>query len=72
MKEIKAFIEKHEGWVQKQLQKIADTPKEDILSLSDNEIQILNEDAKKYIPGKVAFYAEKIGVTYPSGLQLIL
>ncbi len=64
VKEINAFIEKHEDWVQKQLQKIADTHKEDILSLSDNEIWILNEDAKKYIPGKVAYYAEKIGVTY--------
>ena len=39
VKEINAFIEKHEDWVQKQLQKIADTPKEDILSLSDNEIE---------------------------------
>ena len=64
VKEINAFIEKNEDWVQKQLQKIADTPEEDILSLSDNEIRILNEDAKKYIPGKVAYYAEKIGVTY--------
>ena len=64
MKEIQAFIDKHEGWIEKQLQKIAETPKEDILSLSDNEIRILSEDAKKYIPGKVAYYAEKIGVTY--------
>ena len=63
MKEIRAFIDKHEGWIEKQLQKIAETPKEDILSLSDNEIRILSEDAKKYIPGKVAYYAEKIGVT---------
>ena len=64
MKEIRAFIDKHEGWIEEQLQKIAETPKEDILSLSDNEIRILSEDAKKYIPGKVAYYAEKIGVTY--------
>ena len=64
MKEIQAFIDKHEGWIEKQLQKIAETPKEDILSLSDNEIRILSEDAKRYIPGKVAYYAEKIGVTY--------
>ncbi len=64
VREINAFIEKHEGWIEKQLKKIADTPKEDILFLTENEIRILNEDAKKYIPGKVAYYAEKIGVTY--------
>ena len=64
MKEIRDFIDKHEGWIEKQLQKIAETPKEDILSLSDNEIRVLSEDAKRYIPGKVAYYAEKIGVTY--------
>ena len=64
MKEIQAFIDKHEGWIEKQLQKIAESPKEDILSLSDNEIRVLSEDAKKYIPGKVEYYAEKIGVTY--------
>ncbi len=64
MKEIFSFVEKHERWIDRQLQKIADAPKEDILSLSDNEIRFLKDDAHKYIPGKVAYYAEKIGVTY--------
>ena len=62
--DIRFFIEKNEGWVKKQLRKIAETPETDILSLSDNEIRFLQEDAKRYIPGKVAYYAEKVGVTY--------
>ena len=64
MADIRSFIEKNEGWVKKQLKKIADIPEADILSLSDNEIRFLKEDAKRYIPDKVAYYAEKIGVTY--------
>ena len=62
--DVRAFIDKNENWVKKQLKKIEDTQKEGILVLSDNEISYLMEEAKKSIPDKVAFYAEKIGVTY--------
>lgn len=64
LSDIRSFIEKNEGWVKMQLKKLEDIPESDILSLSENEIRYLSNEAKRYIPGKVAYYAQKIGVTY--------
>ncbi len=64
--EIQAFVLSHEGWIAKQSEKLK--KREDALGeiqkLTESELSELYEKAKVYIPQRVAFYAEKMGVSY--------
>lgn len=61
-KEIETILFKHKDWIYKQLKE--DEIQKRIPSLTKNQIQKLVEEAKNWIPQRVAFYAEKMGVSY--------
>lgn len=65
-REIKAFLQKNEKWIETHLAKAQAQQKTmgDIRRLSREEIRALAEKAKKVIPERVAHYAPLIGVTY--------
>ncbi len=55
----KSWIEKHLSQMEKQKQILGD-----IAPLTQDDIKALTEKAKKIIPERVAYYAERLGVTY--------
>ncbi len=63
---IKQFVQKHQSWIEKNLEKVnSQQEKAQSLSpLTKEEIKALAEKAKEVIPERVSYYAEKIGVTY--------
>lgn len=65
-KDIAALVEKHSGWIEKQLKKQAERGRvtESIQPLTEAELYALAERALEVIPARVAYYAEKLGVTY--------
>ncbi len=64
--EINMFILQHKGWIEKNLEKVAEKQKalEQIEPLTMEEIRSLADKALKVIPERVRFYAPKVGVTY--------
>lgn len=64
--EIRALLQKHQNWIEKQLQKSAMRKKalEQQKLLTMEEIRALADKALEVIPGRVRFYAPKVGVTY--------
>ncbi len=63
---VERFIKEHEGWIEK---KRAEMKKrraaaDALPPLTDKDIKELADKALKYIPGRVKFYAEKLGVSY--------
>lgn len=65
---IREFIEEREEWIEKHLakmrerqEKLQPEPQE---MLTVEEIRALAKEAADYIPGRVSFYARKIGVRY--------
>lgn len=65
-KEIERFVESKTSWIEKSLAKMKQRKEEkkSVKKLSDEEIKRLANEALAVIPDKVAYYAEKIGVTY--------
>lgn len=65
-REINDFILKNEAWITKNLEKYNKRKQEyeNIEKLTNEELQALADKAMDYIPKRVAYYAEKIGVTY--------
>lgn len=65
-RQINEFILQHKDWIDKSLKKLEERQKElaDIPALSLDEIRVLAEQARKVIPERVEYYAERIGVTY--------
>ena len=65
-KEINEFVSKHKRWIEKHLLKIKEQEKalDGIEPLSMSDIQALADKALAVIPGRVKYFAEKIGVTY--------
>lgn len=61
-KDIEKFIESRRNWISKHLAKVK--PDEPIDYLTGDEIKALAESALKVIPGKVEYYARRIGVSY--------
>ena len=64
--QIQEFLKRHWAWIEKVLEKDRKL-KEDLEKLpaiTFEDITKLAEEAKKVIPQRVSFYAEKIGVTY--------
>lgn len=64
--EIKAFVLKNEKWILKNLDKFDKRKKEydGIEKLTDAELKELADRALEYIPKRVAYYADIVGVTY--------
>ncbi len=63
--EIKNFIDKHEAWLNKHLEKMEKAGElEPVEQLTNEDIQHLADRAMEIIPQKCAYYAEKLGVTY--------
>ena len=66
LEDIKKFVADHEQWIHKHLEIVKErrgkpAPPD---KLSMEEIRELAEKALKVIPGRVEYYAEKVGVTY--------
>lgn len=64
--EINMLILQHKGWIEKNLEKVAEKQKalEQIEPLTMEEIRSLADKALKVIPERVRLYAPKVGVTY--------
>ena len=62
--QIRQFVLKNEGWLEKHLEKQKESAGEPVDRLSMEELKELAELASKVIPERVSYYAEKIGVTY--------
>ena len=65
-REIERFIRNNYSWIEKQALKKEklEQEMEGIEPLSKEELSALMKSAKKEIPPRAAYYAEKIGVTY--------
>lgn len=59
--EIDALFRQHQGFIRKQLAKLHRC---DLPPYSPQELSALAEKAAKLIPSRVAYYAEKLGVSY--------
>lgn len=62
--EIREFVLKNEGWLEKHLKKQEKAAKEPAERLSMEELKKLADEAARVIPQRVSYYAQKIGVTY--------
>lgn len=58
---IRAFIEKHQGWIDKHMAAHR--------TYTEDEIAALRAKAKAYLPGRVAYYAPLLGVQ-PTGVKI--
>lgn len=67
-RDIDRFLLEKEDWIRRTLEKLQEQNEryraEDLTSLTNAELQELVERALAYIPGRVAFYAAQMGVTY--------
>ena len=65
-KEADAFVKKHTVWIEKQRIKIEErkAQRESVEKLSEEELKALYQQAMAYIPMRVRYYAEKLGVHY--------
>ena len=67
-RDIEGFVKEQESWIlnaiekikQKKIQYEADSPE----PLTDEDIKKLIAQAREYLPGRVAYYAAKMGVSY--------
>ena len=59
------FVKKHEAWIEKNMEKIAQRKAAgaDVPRLSGEELRQLADKAMEYIPGRVRYYAEKMGLS---------
>lgn len=64
--EIRQFLEKHRGWVEKHMRqsRAAEQAKAGQRKLTKAETEELKKRAQAVIPARVAYYAPRIGVTY--------
>ena len=64
--EIERFVRSHEKWIESHLAKLeqAMEAQSGAETLTHEELQALADRALQVIPPRVAYYAEKIGVTY--------
>ncbi len=67
-REVKRFLEEKSSWIEKHMQKIKDRleseEQEPAEKMTMEEIRKLADEALKYIPERVAFYAPMVGVNY--------
>lgn len=67
-KEINTFIDNHKQWLEKNIKKAEQRAAQaaHTLILSDAEINLLKAQAKAYIPKRVEFFANQMGIEYGS------
>ena len=65
-KAIERFVAEHETWIDRKLAANAEKMKalSAVEPLSDEELKALIKQAKQYIPQRVSYYAELMGLTY--------
>ena len=65
-REIALFVDKHKDWINKHLERFAKQQEEyaNVEKLTYEELKALANEAVKYIPERVKYYAPLIGVTY--------
>ncbi len=61
-REILDFVEKHRGWIEKQLKASAEA--QNVPALTESEMRLLKEQAKAVLPAKAAAYAKQLQVAY--------
>lgn len=68
--EIDRFVQRHEGWIQTHLP-IQERRRQARLArrVTPEQEQILRRRAKEELPGRVAYYAQQMGVT-PTGIKI--
>ena len=64
--QIDAFIQQHQGWLDKHIQLVSQRERETaaLPPLTAQEIRALAEKAVQYIPQRVSFFARQVGVSY--------
>ena len=62
--QIDRFVDDHRAWIEKHRQKMEERRPEPADKLSMDEIRTLADEALKYIPERVAYYAPLVGATY--------
>ena len=67
-REIECFVKEKEGWIQKHLERMkaqmAQYESMPVDDLTEEELRALADRARRYIPERVAHFAEAMGVTY--------
>lgn len=60
------FVEEHTDWIEKQLARLAEKERElrEVRPLTHEELLSLAEQAKRVIPERVRYFADRLGVTY--------
>ena len=61
-RDVEAFVVSKEEWIRRQLETLADSPRQPLLS--PEEIKTLAEKAGEVLPEKVRYYAEKMAVSH--------
>lgn len=62
-RDIDDFVNKHESWVKKHTERLARI-ESSVQKLSEGELRELAEKAADYIPGRVRYYSEMLGLSY--------
>lgn len=65
-READEFVRKHEAWIIKKREQIAarKAMERAVPRLSEEELRVLSQMAKKVIPERVAYYAQRMGASY--------
>ena len=65
-RDIEAFVRKHESWIENHLNKWSEQQArtESVEKLTDRELADLYEQAKAYLPARVRYFADQLGVDY--------
>ena len=63
---IRRFVLEHTDWIEKQLARLAEKERAmaEVKPLTYEELLALAERARRVIPGRVRYYAERLGVSY--------
>ena len=64
-READAFVDRHAAWIEKQREKLRQRERirQSVPKLSEPELRELYDRAAEYIPGRVGYYARKLGVS---------
>ena len=64
--EIEEIVRTHRGWIEKQLLRdaAAKEAEETAVKFTERELKEIGREARKRIPERVSFYAERVGVRY--------